>query len=33
MKFAIKTVINAGQANEEVIERTFSCSGLKLLKQ
>ena len=33
MKFAIKTVINEGQANEEVIERTFSCSGLKLLKQ
>lgn len=29
----IKSVINEGQANEEVIERPLKCSGLKLLKQ
>ena len=33
MKICFKTVINEGEANEEVIERTLSCSGLKLLKQ
>ena len=33
MKICLKTVINEGQSNEEVIERTLSCSGLKLLKQ
>ena len=31
-KICFKTVINEGQANEEVIEKTYSCSGLKLLK-
>ena len=32
-KILLKSVINEGQANEEVVERTLSCSGLKLLKQ
>lgn len=31
-KICFKTVINEGQSNEEVIEKTYSCSGLKLLK-
>lgn len=31
-KICFKTVINEGQTNEEVIEKTYSCSGLKLLK-
>ena len=32
-KILLKSVINEGQANEEVVEKQFSCSGLKLLKQ
>lgn len=32
-KIIIKSVINEGEANEESVERTLSCSGLKLLKQ
>lgn len=32
-KILLKSVINEGQATEEVVERTLSCSGLKLLKQ
>lgn len=31
-KICFKTVINEGETNEEVIEKTYSCSGLKLLK-
>lgn len=32
-KILLKSVINEGQATEEVVEKQFSCSGLKLLKQ
>ena len=32
-KILLKSVINEGESNEEVVERTLSCSGLKLLKQ
>ena len=31
-KIVIRSVLNGGTANEEVIEKTLSCSGLKLNK-